>query len=348
MQFSGLRRPRVCVLGLLVSALLVLGAGWHRTTSAIAQPGEAINILLLGTDGRGTITKGEKQTFRLGGVACDCSDVMMVINVSARRDRVRVVSLPRDSYATIPAHRDPESGEWRAAHGAKINAAYQEGGPALAVKTVEEMTGLKIHSHLQVDFRQFMDSVNELGGVDICTDTRLEDRNTALNLSPGQHHLTGGASLQFVRSRHVDASADFGRIQRQQRFMVSFVLQASEGGLLRNPLKLARVTAALLGGNGDGNGMTAAMLMDLATSLRDLNLSDMEFAIVPISGDNPPIQGIGATLRWDAQGAHQTFSALANDEPLVAQPATPGSLAGSAVTSPQHVVPAHGHALACV
>ncbi|MFJ9552032.1 LCP family protein [Streptomyces erythrochromogenes] len=329
-----------------MSALLVLSAAWHR--SAIAQPDEAINILLLGTDGRDTITKREKQEFRLGGVACNCSDTMMLISVSARRDRVRVVSLPRDSYATIPAHRDPGTGEWRATHGAKINAAYQEGGPALAVKTVEEMTGLRIHSHLRVDFRQFMDSVDELGGVDICTDRQLKDVNTDLDLSPGQHHLAGGPALQFVRSRHVDGAADFGRIQRQQRFLVAFALQAFEGGLLHDPVKLVRVTGALLGGDGDGQGMTAAKLVELALSLRDVSLSEMEFATVPISGDNLPIEGIGATLRWDAQGARETFESLAHGRPLVTQSAGPGSLAGSTVASPRELFPIRGDALACV
>ncbi|MFJ2753611.1 LCP family protein [Streptomyces sp. NPDC087297] len=347
-QASVLRRPGLCALGMLVSAMLVLGAAWYQSTSAVAQPGQMTNILLLGTDGRGTITKEEKQAFRLGGIACDCSDVMMVISVSAHRNQVRVVSLPRDSYATIPAHRDPETGEHRAAHGAKINAAYREGGPALAVKTVEGMTGLKIHSHLQVDFRQFMDSVNELGGVDICTDVPLEDRNTALDLPPGLHHMAGGPSTQFVRSRHVDGSADFGRIQRQQRFLVAFMLQAFESGLLHNPVKLARVAAALLGGNGDGPGMTVGTLLDLAASLRDLRLSDLEFAVVPISGDNPPIEGIGSTLKWDAQRARQTFNALAAGQPLVTRPAAPGTQAGSTVASPQEIVPVRGDALACI
>lgn len=346
---SSLRLLNLCTLGMLVPVALMLGADRYQTTSAAAPEQEqATNILLLGTDGRDTITKKEKQAFRLGGTACDCSDVMMVVHVSARRDRASVVSLPRDSYATIPAHRDPKTGKQRAAHGAKINAAYQEGGPALAVRTVEEMTGLRIHRHVQVDFRQFMDTVNELGGVNICTDKPLKDQKTALNLTAGRHHLAGGPSLQYVRSRQVDASADFGRIQRQQRFLMSFLHGASEHGLLRDPVKLTRTASALLGGSRVEQGMTAAALVDLATSLRELKPSGMEFAIVPISGSNPLIKNIGSTLKWDAHKAHQVFATLAADQPLVTRLAAPGSQSGSTVTAPQDFVPVRGDALACM
>lgn len=54
------------------------------------------NILLMGTGGRDTITRREKREFRAGGVACNCTDTLMLVHVSEARGRVGVVGLPRD------------------------------------------------------------------------------------------------------------------------------------------------------------------------------------------------------------------------------------------------------------
>ncbi|MCZ9339465.1 LCP family protein, partial [Streptomyces sp. TRM76130] len=68
-----------------------------------------------------------------------------------------------------------------------LNAAYAEGGARLTVRTVESMTRVKIDHYLEVDFTSFMKTVDELGGVRICTARRLRDSHTGLDLSAGAH-----------------------------------------------------------------------------------------------------------------------------------------------------------------
>lgn len=65
----------------------------------------------------------------------------------------------------------------------KLNAAYAEGGPHLTVRTVEQMTGVKIDHYLEVDFTSFMKTVDTLGGVEICTAKPLKDAYTGLDLT---------------------------------------------------------------------------------------------------------------------------------------------------------------------
>src|SRR5690242_2000892 len=91
---------------LATSALLLAGAVLPGRTAPgrAAHAGHGTNILVMGTDGRDTISAAEKRKFHAGGFACDCTDVLMVVHVSARQDRVSVVALPRDSYADIPPH----------------------------------------------------------------------------------------------------------------------------------------------------------------------------------------------------------------------------------------------------
>src|SRR5690348_11094727 len=87
-------------------------------------------------------------------------------------------------------------------------ASSCRGGPRLTVATVESMTGLNIDHYLQLDFRRFIDGVDKVGGVEVCTARRLQDKATKLDLKPGKHRLKGGPALQYVRSRKVDQAAD--------------------------------------------------------------------------------------------------------------------------------------------
>ncbi|MFJ3665271.1 LCP family protein [Streptomyces sp. NPDC090106] len=281
----------------------------------------ALNVLLMGTDERDTISAAEKKKFHAGGRPCGCTDVLMLVHLSARRDRVSVVSLPRDSYADVPPHRDEATGEELGPHPAKINGAYAEGGPDLTVRTVESMTGVRIDRHLQVDFRRFIDTVDDVGEVEVCTPRRLRDSATKIDLRPGRHKLSGGPALQYVRSRHVDTSADLGRIQRQHRFLVQALRGVQARGLLSDPVRSARMARTLLGSG--PQGFTAPELVKLAGELRKVPARSVEFTTVPIAGFNETRPDVGSTLAWDRERADAVFRTLRADRPLLAASADP-------------------------
>ncbi|MFJ3204970.1 LCP family protein [Streptomyces sp. NPDC086989] len=286
------------------------------------QAGHGLNFLLVGTDGRDKITPEDKRAYRLGGAPCHCTDTVMLIHLSADRERASVVSLPRDSYAELPAHRDDSSGKEHGPHPVKLNAAYAEGGPQLTVRTVENMTRVKIDHYLEVDFTSFMKTVDAMGGVEICTAKALHDDNTGLSLLPGTHRLSGGQALQYVRSRHVDGAADLGRMQRQQRFVAALIKQATGGGVLLNPVKFKEVSSTLLGSVRADRGFGSEQMLALGQALRDFTPSSSEFASVPIGNPSYPVKGIGSTVKWDGPKAEKLFEALRLDRPLV--PAAPG------------------------
>ncbi|MFI6035315.1 LCP family protein [Streptomyces sp. NPDC051315] len=339
-RYRRLRRPAMASVVLATMGAL-LGSG-------TALPGRqdaprAMNILVMGTDGRDTITDAERRAFHAGGRACGCTDVLMLVHLSARRDRVSVIGLPRDSYARIPAHRDQAGGRERPAHPAKINAAFREGGPELAVRTVESMTGVSVDRHLQVDFRRFMDTVDEVGGVEVCTPRRLRDSATGIDLAPGTHRLGGGRALQYVRARHADGSADLGRIRRQQRFLVQALRQVRVSGVLSEPARTARMVRTLLGSGPQGFGFVD--LARLAAALHRLPASATEFTTVPIGRLAPAEAGVGSALMWDREKADALFARIRADRPLVEKgthprPKEPPSIVGSPA-------PVRGSAYAC-
>ncbi|WP_098242920.1 LCP family protein [Streptomyces formicae] len=281
-------------------------------------PGNGMNVLLVGTDGRDKITPEEKAKYRLGGAPCHCTDTIMIVHISEDRDRASVVSLPRDSYAELPAHTDQTTGEKHHEHANKINAAYAEGGPNLTVRTVEHMTKVKIDHYLEVDFTSFMKTVDVLGGVEICTARPLKDSHTGLDLSVGTHELNGGEALQYVRSRYVDGASDLGRMQRQQRFLAALIAKATGGGVLLNPVKFRDVTRTLLGSVRADKGFGTGEMLDLGRAMRGFSPSSSEFTTVPLSAKGKSIPGIGSTLKWQKTKSKKLFKALREDRPLAA------------------------------
>lgn len=278
--------------------------------------GNGMNVLLVGTDGRDRITEDERRRFRLGGAPCHCTDTIMIVHISEDRERASVVSLPRDSYAVTPEHTDQTTGQHHRGHPVKINAAYAEGGPNLTVRTVENMTHVKIDHYLEVDFASFMRTVDVVGGVRICTSEPLKDSYTGLDLAPGTHTLMGGQALQYVRSRHVDGASDLGRMKRQQRFLAALIEQATSSGVLLNPLKFRDVTRAVLSSVRADRGFGTDQLLDLGRAMRNFSPSSSEFTTVPIGEMSYVVKGIGSTLKWDTAKAERLFEALREDRPL--------------------------------
>ncbi|MEO3976408.1 LCP family protein [Streptomyces sp. CAU 1734] len=316
-------------------SVLVLGAGaiGHATLTSLdteirrvdpfkdmknrPEAGHGTNLLLVGTDGRERIGPEEKRKYRLGGAPCHCTDTIMLVHISRDRDRASVVSLPRDSWAELPEHTDRNTGERHRPHPVKLNAAYAEGGPALTVRTVEQMTEVKIDHYLEVDFTSFMKTVDAIGGVEICTTERMKDRYTGLDLPAGTHELDGGQALQYVRSRHVDVASDLGRMQRQQRFLAALIKKATSGGTLLNPVKFQAVGRAMLSSVRADAGFGADEILALGRAMRGFSAASSEFASVPVVAMGP-VKGIGSAVKWDAEKARRLFRMIREDRPLAA------------------------------
>lgn len=289
------------------------------------EAGRGTNILLVGTDGRDTITQAEKERYRLGGASCNCTDTIILVHVSEDRKRASLVSLPRDSYAELPEHTDMTTGEKHGAHPVKLNAAYAEGGPGLTIRTVEKLTGVKIDHYVEVDFRSFMRTVDAVGGVEVCTARPMKDPYTGLDLPAGTHRLDGGGALRYVRSRHVDGASDLGRMQRQQRFVAALIDRVTDDGVLLNPVRFRKVVGSASGSVRASEGFGAEEMAALATAMRGFTTASSEFTSVPVGAVGVAVKGIGSTVKWDPAASRKLFDAIREDRPLAATPRKPAS-----------------------
>ena len=190
-------------------------------TDAIGTP-TGTDILILGSDNRTADAEEERR-----------SDTVILVHADPDADYVSMISFPRDLRVEIPDHGID-----------KLNAAYAYGGPALTVKTVEWLTGVDIDEYLEVDFAAFADITDSLGGVYLDVDRRYFNDDSQwelIKLSPGYQLLDGASALDYVRFRH-DLNYDFGRMDRQQRFITAMREQTMGWDL---PLRLPGIVDAL-------------------------------------------------------------------------------------------------------
>jgi LCP family protein required for cell wall assembly len=170
------------------------------------------NILVLGTDHAAT---AERQGIQH-------SDSMMVVHTDPSRHRIVYLSIPRDLRINVPGHGYD-----------RVNVAFQIGGAALAIKTVTDYTGLPINHVIVVDFAQFRQLIDALGGVDInvprpifsnAFDCPYSASKCATwqgyRFAKGVQHMDGHHALTYsrIRENRLDpGESDLTRAARQQQ-----------------------------------------------------------------------------------------------------------------------------------
>ncbi|WP_026415643.1 LCP family protein [Actinomadura oligospora] len=303
-------------------------------------PKGAMTILVAGVDRREGLTREQQRKARLGHEPGERSDTMMLVHVNRNHDKISVVSLPRDSYVLIPSHRSNGS---EGAKGAEIPArygkltwAYQFGGPDLTVATIKEATNVPIDHYVEVNFYGFVNMVDSLGGVDVCTEQAISDPKSGLELPAGKSHVDGLKALAYSRARYtLGDGTDLGRIDRQQAFISSLMKQALSSKTLSDPVKSTKFLSAALHSLRVDKKL-ADDLPKLADQMKGVSTDGVTFAKVPLS--NPGFNTVlwnsaqpQSTVQWDKSAAGDLFSRIRHDKPLsepapkppATQPASP-------------------------
>jgi LCP family protein required for cell wall assembly len=310
-------------------------------------PKGAMNILVAGVDRREGLTKAQQQEMHLGHEPGERSDTMMLVHVSADHDKISIVSLPRDSYVMIPAHKSngsegAKNSQVPARYG-KLTWAYQFGGPDLTVATIKSATGVAIDHYIEVNFFGFVKMVDALGGVDICTEQAINDPKSGLQLSAGKHPDVGGVkALGFARARYtLGDGTDLGRIDRQQQFMSTMMKKALSSNTLSDPIKSAKFLSAALKAVRVDKGL-AKNMPALADQMKSLSTDSVAFAKVPLSnpGYNVVMWNIRqpqSTVLWDNRAAADLFAHFKKDQPLIkpTPTVTPGQAQPQAKPKPK-------------
>ncbi|PWJ47490.1 transcriptional attenuator, LytR family [Quadrisphaera granulorum] len=296
----------------------------------------AENILVLGSDSRaGTGTEYG------AGLTTSQSDTMLLVHLSADRTWASAVSIPRDSWVSIPSCTGSDGTVTTPRH-AKINEAFTLGsehggvasGAACSIKTVEEATGVRIDHFVVVDFEGFKDMTTALGGVPVCTTAPVVDPKANLDLPAGQHTLEGEQALAFVRERHaIGDGSDLGRINRQQQFLASMA-RTAESELTDPTAMYGFLNAATKSITTDSGLGSLSALASLAESVKSLPPSQLQFFTVPNHPRSDVVKSDTANVLWSEPAANALFTDLQHDvDPTSATPATTQAPSPSASSS---------------
>ena len=186
-------------------------------------------ILVLGSDQRGAATAEPGASTSAPGR----SDSIMLLRVGGGANAR--LSIARDTLADIPGHGRQ-----------KINAAYAFGGAALAIRTVEQYTGIDVNHLIEVNFDEFPGLIDAMGGIDYtggCVVSRINggfsNGGFTLRLRRGTTHIDGKQALALARTRHNLCNPkenDLTRARRQQKVISAMKSRVfSPAGFIRLP-----------------------------------------------------------------------------------------------------------------
>jgi polyisoprenyl-teichoic acid--peptidoglycan teichoic acid transferase len=262
----------------------------------------AKNILLVGVDSR----PGQNPTDLVR------ADSIMILHIAATHDRAYLVSIPRDTYADIPAYNNGKS-KYNGGKD-KINAAFAYGGQGLDFmagrqngfrllqQTIKKDYNIDFQAGAIVDFQGFQDVVKVLGGVNMCVDEEVKSIHIGTNnktgkfavpatiddasrphpvpgvtpktYKPGCYHLAPYEALDYVRQRDwlANGDGDYGRTRHQQQFIKAVFKGILSGNVLGDPGKLKNVLGVV------GKAMTV--------DNGGINLEDWIFAMRNVTANN--------------------------------------------------------------
>ena len=172
--------------------------------------GNVVNIMLIGQDRR----PGEERAR---------SDSMILVTLNKERNAIQLTSFMRDTYLQIPGYMDN-----------RLNVAYRYGGTDLMNETFKVNFGLEIDGNVMVDFDEFTDIIEILGGVTLemnSAEASYMNKHSDNTFKSGENYLNAEDALTFTRMRYA-AGGDYGRTDRQRRVLVALANSMRDADLV--------------------------------------------------------------------------------------------------------------------
>jgi LCP family protein required for cell wall assembly len=276
-----------------------------------------LNLLVFASGSTAGLTRKQQLYWHVGRDAEDAvSETLMIVHLSPGRHRVTVVNIPRDTMVPIYscASEHGLAGQ-QAQPGAleQIDATLSYGGPACLWKTVEQQTHIRIDHFIEMRYAGVIKVVDDIGGVSVCLPFAVNNTNSGLNLSAGEHHIDGVQFLEFWRTReNIGNGSDLQRIQRDDYLLARALEQTLREGLLSSPSRLFRVINDTAPQLTLDSGFSQSDLLHLGESLRGLSGRSVQFIEAPTVPYPPDLNWVEFAQPQD----RKLFRAIARDAKL--------------------------------
>lgn len=153
------------------------------------------------------------------------SDTMLLARLDLKNQKLRLLSIPRDTRVQIPGEQGYD----------RINSAYAIGGAKLSETVVQNLLGIPIDYFVRIKEEGLKNLVDAIGGIDVDVEKKMDyvDHwgNLRIHLKKGYQHLNGDKAAQYSRFRH-DELGDYGRIERQQKVVKAIQKRFMDPGVL--------------------------------------------------------------------------------------------------------------------
>lgn len=256
------------------------------STPGAPETAAPINFVLMGSDSRGDVEDGR-------------SDSLMIAHVTGDRQGVYLISFPRDMWVDIPGHGK-----------GKLNWAYAFGGPQLTVRTLEQLTGVRMDHTVLIDFEGFVKLTDAVGGIDVYNPWATE-QNPGIRFEEGQIHLEGERALVYVRERYPLPNGDLDRAYRQRTVVKEIIRKIMTPTTLANPVTFSDVVGQLADTMTVDEGMTNGFVTELALSMRLSGTGSIGILQAPDNGTG--MVGSQSVVLVDTEGLAELSRALAED-----------------------------------
>nr|WP_019816034.1 LCP family protein [Saccharomonospora saliphila] len=306
------------------------------TADVIAQDGEMPadgyrDILLVGMDSR-TDAQGnplpEETLAQLNAGTSDGelnTDTLIFVRVPNDGSKAVAVSLPRDTYVTIPgfgkhkinsayARGKLAAREDLAAQGVtderELDVRSNQEGAKTLISAVENLTGTTIDNYASINLLGFFDITKAIGGVDVCLNEPVNDPYSGANFDAGRQTIAGMDALAFVRQRHGLLRGDLDRVVRQQVFMAGLARKVLSAGTLADPAKLNNLVDAIQKSVVVNQGWD---ILSFAQQMRGLTGGQIEFRTIPVEDSEYQTETDGVAVRVDPAAVRNFIAEISGD-----------------------------------
>ena len=197
------------------------------------------------------------------------TDTIILVNIDPKNKSINAISIPRDSKVYLPDNAGIN----------KINAAHAIGGIEMTKETIEDTLGVHIDKYIMVHDGAVREIVDAMEGIDIYVEKPMHYNDNAgnlhINLSKGNHHLSGEEAVGYLRFRH-DALGDIGRTQRQQWFMRGLLKELQSPATIKKIPDLINVARKYI-----KTDLSVYEMSQYAAIAKSLDMNNIEIAMLP-------------------------------------------------------------------
>ena len=239
-----------------------------------------INIALFGDDRRDKDENGR-------------SDSTMILSIYQNKNTIKVCSIMRDMYVSVDGHGMT-----------KFTHAYSYGGPQLSIKTINENFNMDVRDYIKVDFDQFQQIIDSIGGVEIPIKSyELPGMKSTGITKAGTYNLNGAQALVYSRIRYY-GNNDYERTERQRLVLSKMFEKVKSMGASSYPSFVAKMLPLV------ETSLDKGDIINIGTSMLNSNLGSIDQFRIPEDAHKQDVYIDGVYyMKWDKE---PTLEALHN------------------------------------